>query len=205
MTRQGAAAAPHRHGERLPSSGRADHGLVPARAPPAPQLTGAGVCPRTAASVPRRRRQGGAASDERRAGGGTGRCDGNAWLRPPGAARERGRRLAESRRRAGPRGWGEMRTAAVLRSGSSRGLHSDSGVRCALASRSRVCGAEDRGFYHRPAGSPATGTYLSSRARTASAASGLGPRIVATQRIPQTIGASTARLALPLAGFSLPS
>lgn len=112
--------------------------------------------------------------------------------------RNRGERRAHG-------GGGEMRTAAVLLSGSSRGLHSDSGVRCALASRSRVCGAEDRGFYHRPAGSPATGTYLSSRARTASAASGLGPRITATQRIPQTIGASTARLALPLAGFSLPS
>lgn len=115
MTRQGAAAAPHRHGERLPSSGRADHGLVPARAPPAPQLTGAGVCPRTPASVPRRRRQGGAASDERRAGGGTGRCDGDAWLRPPGAARERGRRLAESRREAGPRGGDAHGRGAAVR------------------------------------------------------------------------------------------
>lgn len=127
MTGQGAAAAPHRHGERLPSSGRADRGLVPARALPAPRLTGAGVCPRPAASAPPRRRQGGAASDERRAGGGTGRCDGDARLRPPGAARGRGRRLVESRRGAGPRRG--MRRAAALRSGSSRGLGSGLGVR----------------------------------------------------------------------------
>lgn len=193
MTGQGAAAAPHRHGERLPSSRRADRGLVPARALPAPRLTGAGVCPRPAASAPPRRRQGGAASEERRAGGGTGRCDGDARLRPPGATRGRGRRLVESRRGAGPRGG--MRTVE-LRSGSSQGL--GSGMGCVLGARSWDCGAEERRLLPRACGSrgsPASRTYLSSRPRTVSGASGLGPLIAATQRIPQTIGA--------LAGFSL--
>lgn len=195
MTGQGAAAAPHRHGERLPSSRRADRGLVPARALPAPRLTGAGVCPRPAASAPPRRRQGGAASDERCAGGGTGRCDGDARLRPPGATRGRGRRLVESRRGAGPRGG--MRTVE-LRSGSSQGL--GSGMGFVLGARSWDCGAEERRLLPRACGSrgsPASRTYLSSRPRTVSGASGLGSRIAATQRIPQTIGAPATRRVQP--------
>lgn len=156
------------------------------------------------ASAPPRRRQGGAASDEHRAGGVTGRCDGDARLRPPGAARGRDRRLVESQRGADPRR--EMRTAVELRSGSSRGLHSGPAVRARyphLRLGSRREGVSISGL--RVSGSPATRTYLSSRPRTVSGAFGFRPRIAVTQRILQTIGAPAARTALLRAGFSLPS
>lgn len=79
---------------------------------------------------------------------------------------------------------------------------------CVLGARSWGCRAEEKGLLPSACGSQGsltTRTYLSSRPRTVSGASGLGPRIAVTQRVPQTIGAPAACLALPLAGFSFPS
>lgn len=199
MTGQGAAAAPHRHGERLPSSRRAVRRLVLARASPARRLTGAGGWSRTAASALLRQRRGGAPG----AGpGATLATRGSAYqVRRVGEAADWWSR-GEGRAHAGSR----RRKVAALRSGSLRGLCSGTRVRtpCSFPGGCRtekglllpVCGSQ---------GSPAARAYLSSRRRAVSGASDLGPCITVTLRIPQTTDALAAGLARLWAGMGLPS